>query len=48
MEKVLKEKMEKALSELRDIIQEIQINDFQNEQFALDFVDEINKLSVSF
>ena len=44
----LKERMNKSLQELKSIIQEIQINDYQNEQFALDFVDEINRLSVSF
>lgn len=44
----LKERMNKSLQELKSIIQEIQINDCQNEQFALDFVDEINRLSVSF
>lgn len=46
--KELKERMHKSLQELKSIVQEIQINDYQNEQFALDFVDEINKLSVSF
>lgn len=48
MEKELKKRMNKLLIELQEVIQEIQINDLQNEQFALDFVDEINKLSVSF
>lgn len=48
MEKELRERMQKSLSELKNIIQDIQIYDLQNEQFALDFVDEINKLSVSF
>ena len=40
--------MHNVINELKDIIQEIQINDLQNEQFSLDFVDEINRLSVSF
>lgn len=44
----LKERMNKSLKELKSIILDVQINDYQNEQFALDFVDEINKLSVSF
>lgn len=44
----LKERMDKSLKELKSIILDVQINDYQNEQFALDFVDEINKLSVSF
>ena len=48
MEKELRERMQKSLSELKSIIQDVQIYDLQNEQFALDFVDEINKLSVSF
>lgn len=48
MEKELKERMQKVLSDLKNVIQEIQINDLQNEQFALNFVDEINRLSVSF
>ena len=48
MEEVLKIRMKKLLNELEDIIQNVQINGLQNEQFALDFVDEINKLSVAF
>ena len=48
MEEILKERMQKCLNELKNIIQEVQINDLQNEQFALDFVDEINRLSVLF
>lgn len=48
MEEVLKIRMKKLLNELEDIIQDVQIYDLQNEQFALDFVDEINKLSVAF
>ena len=48
MEEVLKIRMKKLLNELEDIIQDVQIYDLQDEQFALDFVDEINKLSVAF
>lgn len=48
MEELLKIRMKKLLNELEDIIQDVQIYDLQNEQFALDFVDEINKLSVAF
>ena len=44
----LKERMTKAIQEMTDIISEIQISGLQNEQESLDFVDEINKLSVSF
>ena len=48
MEQELKERMNKAIQELTDIISEIQIRGLQNEQESLNFVDEINKLSVSF
>lgn len=48
MDRTLKDRMHNVINELKDIIQEIQINDLQNEQFSLDFVDEINRLSVSF
>lgn len=44
----LQKRMAKCLKELKSIIQDVQINDYQDDQFALDFVDEINKLSVSF
>jgi hypothetical protein len=48
MEEVLKIRMKKLLNELEDIIKDVQNYNLQNEQFALDFVDEINKLSVTF
>ena len=48
MEQELKERMVKAIQELTDIISEIQIRGLQNEQESLNFVDEINRLSVSF
>lgn len=48
MEQELKERMNKAIQELTDIISEIQIRELQNEQESLNFVDEINRLSVSF
>ena len=48
MEQELKERMNKAIQELADIISEIQIRGLQNEQESLNFVDEINRLSVSF
>lgn len=48
MEQELKERMSKAIQELTDIISEIQIRGLQNEQESLNFVDEINRLSVSF
>lgn len=44
----LQKRMNKCLKDLKGIIQDVQINDYQNDQFALDFVDEINRLSVSF
>lgn len=44
----LKQRMHDSLQELQSIISEIQESNLQNEQFCLDFVDEINKLSVSF
>lgn len=48
MEQELKERMNKAIQELADIISKIQIRGLQNEQESLNFVDEINRLSVSF
>lgn len=47
MEK-LKKKTDKILLELNDVITEIQKEGLQNTQEALDFIDEVNKLSVSF
>lgn len=48
MEQELKERMNNALTELTSIIDEIQIRELQNEQESLNFLDEINKLSVLF
>ena len=48
MEQELKERMSKVIQELTDVISEIQIRGLQNEQESLNFVDEINRLSVSF
>ena len=48
MERELKKRMIKAVQELTDIISEIQLRGLQNEQESLNFVDEINRLSVSF
>ena len=52
MEKVklqeLKERMQELQRKLKAIIDDIQDNNLTNEQFALDFVDDINKMSVAF
>lgn len=48
MKQKLKERMDKVIQELTDIISEIQTEGFQNEQESLNFVDEVNRLSVSF
>lgn len=48
MNKVLNKRIENVLSELKAIIIEIQENKLQNEQFTLNFMDELNKLSVTF
>lgn len=47
-EKELLERMKKALSEVTSIIAEIQSAGLQNEQYSLNFLDELNKLSVIF
>ena len=47
MEK-LKERMNNVLKEVADIITDIQSNNLQNEQDSLNFLDELNKLSVTF
>ena len=48
VEQELKEKMTKVIQDLTDVISEIQIRELQNEQDSLNFIDEINRLSVSF
>ena len=48
MEKMLKEKMSKVADDLDEILQYVQINGLTNEQFVLDFLDEVNKMSVAF
>lgn len=48
MEQELKERMNNVIQELTEVISEIQIRGLQNEQESLNFVDEINRLSVSF
>ena len=48
MEKALKKRINKVLLDVESIIQDIQDNDLQNEQFALNFVDTLNKLSITF
>jgi len=44
---VLTSKMNKCLKDLEDILQQIQEDGLQNEQFVLNFVDSVNKLSVT-
>ena len=44
----LQNRMKKALEEVTFIVSEIQNLGLQNEQFALDFVDNLNELSVRF
>ena len=48
MEKMLKEKMSKLTDDLDEILQYVQIKGLTNEQFVLDFLDEVNRMSVSF
>lgn len=48
MEKALKKRINKVLLDVESIIQDIQDNNLQNEQFALNFVDTLNKLSITF
>ena len=46
--KNLDEKMTEVVKELEDIIQEIKDSGLENEQKTLDFLDEVNRLSVTF
>lgn len=48
MEEALKKKLKQVLSDLNEIILEIQNNKLKNEQYILDFMDELNKISVMF
>jgi len=48
MEETLKKKLKQVLSDLNEIILEIQNNKLENEQYILDFMDEVNKISVMF
>lgn len=48
MEETLKKKLKQVLSDLNEIILEIQNNKLKNEQYILDFMDELNKISVMF
>ena len=48
MEEALKKKLKQVLSDLNEIILEIQDNKLKNEQYILDFMDEVNKISVMF
>lgn len=44
---ILTSKMNKCLKDLEDILQQIQEDGLQNEQFVLNFVDSVNRLSVT-
>ena len=46
--KSLKKRMNKLTNELRELILEIQEEELQNTQEAIDFLDKVNELSVSF
>ncbi len=48
MKESLKKRMDDILKELKSIISEIQTEGLQHEQDTLNFVDEINALSVTF
>ena len=48
MEKQLQKRMDNALKEVSSIISDIQNKELQNEQESLNFLDELNKLSVVF
>lgn len=48
MEKQLQKRMDNALKEVSSIISDIQDKELQNEQESLNFLDELNKLSVVF
>lgn len=46
--KEIKERMSKVTQDLKDLISDIQSEGLQNTQEALDFIDDINMLSVSY
>ena len=41
-------KMQKTLTEIDEILKEINEKGWQNEQFVLDFEDELNKRSIKY
>lgn len=41
-------KMQKTLTEIDEILKEINEKGLQNEQFVLDFEDELNKRSIKY
>ena len=41
-------KMQKTLTEIDEILKEIHEKGLQNEQFVLDFEDELNKRSIKY
>ena len=48
MKEQLKKRMDDVLKELKSVISDIEAEGLQNEQETLNFVDEINALSVTF
>lgn len=44
----IKEKMKNVVTDIEEIIEYIQKNKMENEQSTLDWMDKINKLSVTF
>ena len=44
----IQKRMNNIIQELEQLITDIQNDNLQNEQFALDFIDKVNKLSISF
>ena len=48
MEEILQQRITNILNDLNTLINDIQENHLENKQFAINFMDEINKLSVLF
>lgn len=48
MEKNLQSQAHSLLKALSNLVEEIKTSNLQNEQWALDWIDEVNKLSVEF
>ena len=44
----VQKRMDNILKDIKQLVEDIQKDNLQNEQFTLDFMDELNKLSVSF